>query len=109
LNARSKDIDINHKLTVFARRVKELRQSLSDRFEDFEILPLVVTALSVARISSSDREKAQAEGIGIVAAEQLQDLVAMARRGETEEQVWAFLEPLIPSPSFPFGRVSPQD
>lgn len=89
------DLDVNEKLSKFSRRVKEL----SERLGDFIILPLMFTALERGKVSESDLEKAKNEGIGVAAAEEIEELFRIAAEQRTLNEALRYLYGLIPQES----------
>lgn len=93
-----KDLDVNAKLSKFSRRVKELRERLSE----FRIVPLAFTTLEGAKIATTDLEKAKSDRIGVVAAEQIRELLRIAGRQAQPAEILAYLYGLIPGEPGPF-------
>ncbi len=68
------EIDANEKLSKLSRRSKALRETLPG----FSVCPLLVTPLARRDITDLDLAKATAEGIGVLAAEELEELLELA-------------------------------
>jgi hypothetical protein len=87
-----KDLNANGKLTKFSRRVKELPDDLND----FYLLPLLFTALERKNISPTELGLTKTERIGVVAAEEMQELLTMAIAQKGPEEILAYLRELLP-------------
>jgi len=87
-----KDIDVNVKLSKLSRRGKELKE----RLIEFLITPLIFTALEGAKISKSDLKKAKEERIGVVAIEEIQELLEMAGQNRPLNEILNYLQNLVP-------------
>lgn len=91
----TKDLDANQKLSKFSRRVKELQE----RLMEFSITPLIFTALERGKISESDLQKANTERIGVVASEEIQELIEMTMGHKQPNEILAYFQKLLPEDS----------
>ncbi len=87
-----KDLDANGKMTKFSRRIKEL----PDELNDYNLLPLLFTALERKNISPTELDSARTERIGVAAAEDIQELLTMAVAQKGIEEIMVYLRGLLP-------------
>jgi hypothetical protein len=88
----TKDLDVNQKLSKFSRRVKELQERLAE----FSIIPLIFTTLERGKISASDLSKANEDGIGVVSAEEIQELIEMTSQQRQPNEILVYFQNLLP-------------
>lgn len=96
LECTEKDIDINGKISKFSRKVKEIKRIL----EGYEILPFLVTHLERSHISESDMKKSVDEGIGVIAIEEIKELLETAGQYKRPNEIINYLKGLIISKEF---------
>lgn len=88
----TKDLNPREKISKLSRRVKEIRE----RLPEFLITPLIFTSCKKDLISTSDLTKANTEGIGVVASEEIQELLKMTEAQKQPNEVLGYLQGLIP-------------
>lgn len=90
------DIDVKGKISKFSRRTKELRNLLADyTVADYIVIPLIFTALEREKISKSDLKKAGEEGIGVVAIENIRELLEMAGQQKGLKEILTYLDSFV--------------
>jgi hypothetical protein len=72
----TQDINANEKISKLSRRVKEIQKLLPE----FTIIPLIFTTLENDHILELDVKKAEQEGIGVAAKENIVELLEMAKQ-----------------------------
>ncbi len=86
-----REIDINGKLSKFARKVKQIQELL----KGFSIIPLIFTTLKSEEVTKTDIEKAKNEGIGVVTCENINELFEMAGLQRQPNEILTYLKSLI--------------
>lgn len=84
------DIDVDAKLSRLQRRAKDISQALAG----YSIWPLIFTPMDRSQIARTDYEKAMREGIAVVAADDIANLLSLAIEGAPVNNVMLYLHGL---------------
>jgi len=86
-----RDIDVNSKLAKLSRRVKELQAVLTN----WNVLPVIFTALESDKISSANLETAKKEHIVVTSRQETIYLLEMAEQNKGAPEIFRYLHSLL--------------
>jgi len=86
--------DLRNKIGKLSTRKRYYDQ----RQPPLNVIPVVVTSLSKEYVSPVDLERARKEGVTVLTASELQELMRVANRGETSATVLEYFRRIAPSP-----------